>query len=574
MMLLSVALNAQETTIQFSVPGGFYDSVFSVALSYGEEGIVIRYTTNGNTPTETSSVYTNPLTLGEDLYSHSDIYTIQNCSDSLWFAPESVKKCIVIRAAAFDAQGNRISEVTTNSYFIRSLGCDTHGLSVVSICADSVDLFDYERGIMVPGVCYDSSNWGWSGNYYQHGREWERKCNVEFYELDNKGINQQAGLRMHGNCSRGGRQKGMALYARKEYGKCRFQHPFFDGTQLSSFKHLVLKPFAHRQVSNALPDAVCMSMAKSLNVETLAFRFVVLFINGEYWGMYNLREKPDEHFVADHYGFDPDEINMMESWKGDASCGDNSNFNEMMQWLSKADLSSPENYRKACAMIDIDNLVDYYCLELYIGNIDWPHNNMRCWQSGNGSWRWVFYDGDDCLDDFDYVIHRVLVSEKKVTESTLLFVRLMSNEAFRDCFYARFGGLMTHQFDYQTTSKYLEESVAVVNAEVENQIARFGIPMDRVELDKQIWQIDFFLKCRTLHMSYALYHLYSYKGWQFNLSKSKRQRQFRLESNVYNPKLLLWMARQFKDWRYVQIYFQYKWIHFKATSRLWRWLMR
>lgn len=260
-VLFSVLTQAQEIAVRFSCPGGFYDSTFHVALSCENENCVIRYTTDGNKPTGFSKVYSEPLLLDENLYSHSDIYTIRTCPDSIWYQPDAVRHCIVIRAAAFDAKNNRVSEVVTNSYFIKSLGCDTHGLPAVSLCADSLDLFDYERGIMVWGVCFDSMAANRSGNYFMRGREWERTCNVEFYELDNKGVNQRAGLRMHGNGSRGEVQKGMKVYARMEYGKESSQHPFFCDRDAGRYKRLVMKPFGYKIHPLAVQDYVCSRMA-------------------------------------------------------------------------------------------------------------------------------------------------------------------------------------------------------------------------------------------------------------------------------------------------------------------------
>lgn len=120
-----LGLCSQE--VQFSQPGGFYDESFFLALSYPSGDTSIHYTTNGNAPNANSQVYVSPLHLDQDLYSHSNIYTIRNCPESLWYQPDSVQHCIVIRAAAFDSEGNRISPINTNSYLIRKLGCDTHG---------------------------------------------------------------------------------------------------------------------------------------------------------------------------------------------------------------------------------------------------------------------------------------------------------------------------------------------------------------------------------------------------------------------------------------------------------------
>ena len=187
-------------------------------------------------------------------YSRSDIYTIINCPEQDFYLADSVQRCIVIRAAVFDENDSCISAVKTNSYFIRALGCDTHGLPAVSLCADSLDLFDYETGIFVPGMHFDSSNPYYTGNYFQRGDEWERLTNIEFYELDNQGVNQLVGMRTHGKQSRWRQQKGLKVYAREEYGEKRLKHKFFETLPINNFKHLCLK----RTISVAVLPSISM----------------------------------------------------------------------------------------------------------------------------------------------------------------------------------------------------------------------------------------------------------------------------------------------------------------------------
>ena len=294
--LVGVAAQAQNDTVLFSAQGGFYEDVFSLEMFNYYPQYHIRYTTNGNRPTSESPLYTEPLVLDTSQYSTADIYTIVNCPEQDFFLPDSVQHCIVIRAAVFDENDSCISKVKTNSYFIRALGCDTHGLPAVSLCLDSLDLFDHETGIFVPGIHYDPLNPNWSGNYYQEGREWERQMNVEFYELNNTGINQQAGLRTHGGNGRRFQQKNLKMYARDEYGKKRFKHSFFETLPNDSFKHLILRPFASSGLVSGTNDHLCNQIAAQLNVEALASRPVVLFINGEYWGIYYIHERSDSFF--------------------------------------------------------------------------------------------------------------------------------------------------------------------------------------------------------------------------------------------------------------------------------------
>lgn len=546
-------LSAQNATVAFSAPGGFYDEPFPLHLSCPPL-LSIHYTLNGNAPSPSSPRYERPLTLDEKLYSQSNIYTIQNCPDSLWFVPDSIQRCIVIRAAAFDAEGKQKGDVVTQSYFIQSLWKASKGLAVVSLCCDSLALFDRDTGIMVQGAT--------KNNYDQKGKAWERLCNVEFYEPDNTGVNQQAGLRIHGGYSRNGMQKGLRLYARKEYGKKRFGHRFFDASEAVSFKHLVLKPMKNGLIT----DQISTRIASALDFETTQSRPVILFLNGEYWGLYYLKERPDSQFIADRYGCNKEDVNVIESWEGEVADGDNESFKQMLQWFLRANLSQPDEYAEACHLIDMNCFIDYYCFQLFTDNTDWPNHNMRCWQANNGQWRWFFFDGDCCLSSYQNMLDKTLFSHENRDISTLLFTKLLMNEDFRDRFYERYGHLLTHEFDYKNTHDICSACFDAIGPEINVHCLRFG-PKSQAEVHFGIlepqqgfdaWHrfIDKFLSIRMVGAAAMVYQLYYQNDWRYNKSKAPRQVTFKFSSG--KPVFLFRMALQFRDWRYINRYYAYK----------------
>lgn len=480
--LIIVSLNvfAQVEKVSFSHSGGFYEEPFALTLS-GNPQYEIRFTTNGNCPTAQSQLYIQPLYLNENCYSQSDIFTIPIAPDSLMFYPESVRHCIVIRAAFFDGNGNCVSDVATNSYFIRSLDCDTHGLPVISICSDSLGLFDYYTGILVPGVHYNPHQAATTGNYYMTGDEWERQINFEFYELNNSGVNQQAGLRTHGKKTRRHQQKGLKLYAREEYGKKRFKYQFFEDIPNNSFKHLTLKGFDSSWSALGFNDYVCGRIAQNLNVESLASRAVLLFLNGESWGIYFLEERPDERFLEDHFNVDIDNVNIMNDWDGHYDCGSPDNFISLFNWLESADLTDPESYAYFSSKVDIDNFVDYQLLEIFICNLDWPSNNVRFWQVDDGIMRWIFFDGDGCLEslDFDAFANSVYDGNQTYPSSsraTLFFRKLLANDDFKSRFISRFNELLYSEFNYASTSWYFNYMKQKLEPSLSWQIERLGRP--------------------------------------------------------------------------------------------------
>lgn len=472
--------------VLFSVPGGFYEEspVLTLSTVYPEHHI--RFTTNGNRPTVQSRCYTEPLLLDSCLYSTSDIYTIRITPRGEMFYPDSVRHCIVIRAAVFDENDSCVSEVATNSYFIQALGCDTHGLPVMSLCADSLDLFDFWRGILVPGAYYNPNIPDWTGNYFCKGILWERPCNVEFYERNahylNSGINQLAGVRTHGGASRRFQQKGLKIFAREDYGEKRFKHRFFDEIPLATFKHLTLKPFRCDNWGHVgVQDQLASRLAHDLGLESLASRQTVLFLNGEYWGIYALTEVPDERYLEDHFNADLEQINIMKKWT-QLEHGDSTQWLELYRWMETADLTNPSSYDQAASYLDLDNFMDYQIFEIYSGNLDWPANNVRCWQEGQGKWRWFFYDGDGCfVEDWDVFANAIDTSDNinpSNARATLFFRKLIQQPLFMDRFKHRFQELMTHQWRYETLAPLFQSLCATLAGEVPFQAERFGFPID------------------------------------------------------------------------------------------------
>ena len=499
--IAAFSAKAQNDTVIFSAKGGFYEETFALQLYHINQQYHIRYTTNGNRPTAQSPLYADSLWLDETKYSESNIYTIQISPDDLVFVPDSVKHCIVIRAAVFDENDSCVSHVMTQSYFIKALGCDTHGLPAVSICADSLDLFDYESGILVPGAYFDTLDPDWSGNYYQSGMEWERPMNIEFYELDNTGINQQAGIRTHGGNGRRFQQKCVKIYAREEYGKKRFKHKFFETIPINNFKHLVLKPFAASWNQSGVNDHICNQIASQLNLESLASRPVVLYLNGEYWGIYYIHERPDERYLEDHYGVDIDHVNIMANWVDVADHGTAANFIDLFRWVEEADLTTPDDYAYFESHVDIDNFIDYQIFEMFIENCDWPANNMRCWQEDNGPWRWIFYDGDACLlwmtfYAFDNAVYDGDSIWPSSASSTLFFRKLLENEDFQSRFISRFQELLNTSFSNEVTSPIFEEIKLRIEPEVPLQSERFGFPESMEEWASDMAKVDYFLSAR------------------------------------------------------------------------------
>ena len=479
-----------QTKVVFSQQGGFYEDSFPLEL-WCPDGLHIRYTVNGATPTADAQPYSEPLFLNEELFSKSDIYTIVNCIPSVYHAVDDVKHAIVIRAAVFDDNDSCVGPVVTHSYFIKALDCDFHGLPVLSLAADSLDLFDYETGIFIPGANYDPADSTSTGNYNMTGREWERQINMEFYETDNSGLNQQCGLRTHGGASRWFQQKGMRLYARDEYGKKRFKHRFFETTPIANFKRLNLHPY---RCSNWLhtggQEYLSQRVAAQLDIDGLGVRQAVVFINGEYWGIYTLEESPDERYLEDHYDIDLDQVNILKYW-GVTVYGDGMEWWRFRNWIENADLNQPADSAYAFSRIDIPSFIDYFLLEVFGANLDWPQNNVLQWQASEGApFRMMFFDGDGCFTRWYYP---ALYNAMHQGGNSLIINKLMASEAFKSMLNERYLVLKNSVFRVDSMKTIWDEYRELVEEEVPDQAERFGFPasMERWQSDMDITEAFF-----------------------------------------------------------------------------------
>ncbi len=499
LLLAALTIPYANGQVTFSAPGGFYQHTVSLTLS-AEEGLSIHYTTDGALPTTLSPCYGQPLTLSPSLYSSRDIYLMPDAPEADWNPPTSVHHVIVLRAAAFDSQGVQVGPVATHTYLIADLMEHQPQLPAVSIALDYTQLFDSDSGIFSPNG-FDPEDDFNTGNFNQHGREWERLASVEFYELDNTGFAQELGLRVHGGKTRRHMQKPLKLYARKEYGNKKIDCPLFEELSYTSFKRLVLKPFSAAWTDAGIQDWLASQIARPLRFVSLASRPVTLYINGEYWGIYYLQEAPDERLIEQLDDVDADDVNIIGSWLGLVENGNNSRFRKLMQWLETADLSDTLQYQYLCSLIDIEDFIDYHLFEAFIANEDWPANNMRCYQHDNSLWRWIFYDGDGSFTHLEHPVDQILTYQGEeqwpsCKEATLCLRRCLQSLPFVERFGNRLYQLASTNFDYANTAPLLQRAKAEVASEIEWQSQRFHFPGGTTQWERATNRVDEFLSRR------------------------------------------------------------------------------
>jgi len=380
----------------FSQQGGFFTSQFNLILNPGNINDTIYYTLDGSEPTRNSNIYTTPLIIKSRIGdpNYFSIIPTNFVLTGLWaFAQPSgeVFKCTAVKAKSFSGS-NAPSATITNTYFVDNNMVGRYDMPVISLTTNAANLFSDSIGIYVPGVNYQTGDDG-TGNYFQTGSLWERPAHIEYFSTTgNKELEQDVTIRIHGGDTRLLPQKALRLYA-----DAFFNYKFFLKKNITSFKTLVLRNSGNDNVSTMFRDAFMSDLLSEMGsgMEYQAYAPSVLFIDGEFWGIHNIRERVDKYFLSENCGNNPDSLDLIEK-NGIVDEGDNINYFLWYNFLDGADMTIPANYDYMTTLIDINNFTDYNIAEIFFSNIDWPSNNRMYWRpvSQGGKWRWIAFDTD------------------------------------------------------------------------------------------------------------------------------------------------------------------------------------
>ncbi|MEM1123341.1 MAG: CotH kinase family protein, partial [Bacteroidota bacterium] len=412
----------------FSQDGGLFDNSFTLTLSTTTADSDIYYTTNGSEPTENSQLYESPIPLN----------TTQ-----------------IIRAKAFKTNATA-SEVITNSYFIAS----NHTLPIVSVVGDSSLFFDESIGLFP--------------NYEE---DIEVPLNVEFYETDGtQGFNQVAEIEIHGSTSAMLDQKSLAIKAKGSLGSSTIDYPLFPNRDKAEYRSLILRNSGQDWEYTMFRDALESELATDFsdlsvdleesNLDHQAYRPVIAYLNGEYWGIYNLRERSDKRYIKNHYDLDDDEIDLLENLD-EAKEGDFVAWNQLDSLLRSKSFDDEDGLAELANLADLNNYMDYIIHNVFIDNTDWPGNNYLRWRpkADGGKWRWMtkdldfgfgflelstnnFNTGNSNVNSLDRMLNPTFFYPNPEW-ATLLFNKLIENPTWRANFINRSADQLNTIFDRQ-----------------------------------------------------------------------------------------------------------------------------
>lgn len=475
----TVDIHYNPDKITFNLESGLYENPISLELKTLDSTSVIYYTTNGEEPDEEGTKYEAPIYI-KNRTDEENVYSNIRTS-GLWRKPENkVFKSTPIRVVAYN-NGCKATEIINKTYFIDTNISQRYSVPIVSIITNPDNLFDKKKGIYV---------FGNNRNCLQHGKKWEREAYIEYFDTNsNIRIQQNIDMRIHGGTSRAAPQKSLRIIAKNKYGINSFNYAFFkDKSTITSFKTLLLRS-SRDWTYTLFKDELCQYLVKDMNIDNAAANPVIVFINGEYWGVHSLREYQDINYLQTNYNT-TDTLFDIISYNGDSGIladeGTLTEYNELIHFIENNSLEDDANFETVCKYIDIHNVIDYFIAESYFGNSDFPKKNLKMWkstQNENSQWRYLFYDCDGCMIRTNYNLTDEYVNNNSTLYeypewSTFIVRNLFLNKKFQEMYVQRFYYHLNTTFNPARVISTIEEFEKIYNPLVVEHTLRWKLPED------------------------------------------------------------------------------------------------
>ena len=499
----------------FSVPGGFYDNSVTLEMT-SPDGYEIRYTMDSNDPAFLTDpyIYKIPISIENTDAQPNTISALRDITLE-WYMPmqDPVPKCTVIRAICVAPDGS-ISPETMETYFIGRTESYYSEIDTISLVTDASNLFGSANGIFAIGYRFEDwkesdqyeeyehlSDSRYPTNYNQRGKEWERPAVIQVFSDGRNKFSQAIGIRVKGNFTRANAQKSLTFYARKEYGKGKMKYDFFDGKCLdmngepiTEFDRVCIRSGGNDYAGVRFRDDLNQELMGQTNLGVQTKCPYLLYINGEFWGLYSMQEKEDKHYIAAHYGVDKDNVTVIKCGKlEDGSEEVLTEYREFYDWAVNADFSDPDEYAKLEAGMDLDGLIDLFVGESYVCNYDFAINinNWIIWRAnkpdgspyGDGKWRFLVYDTEYSLGlydqfttqyDYDY-LNQMDIDSTDLALPVLVFNLVMDNEDFCARFHDRYIELADSVYKAENVLPIIDRMVTQQQEACLDTMKRFGI---------------------------------------------------------------------------------------------------
>ena len=435
-----------------SLPGGFYQGVQEISLL--PESIVgtrVFFTADGSVPDEQDFEFNDPI---------------------------AVRKTTTLRFRAF-ADGLLPGDVVTQTYFIDE---DTD-LPVFSISTNPDYLWDQEIGIYVDGKGFNGSRE--SRNSCQN--DWERPINIEFYDEDKQPVfNVLAGMEVKGRMNCEFPKKPLGIYFKSKYGDDLIDYQFFPEKPISQFQSFFLRPGGADGMGDCYQGTMFRDgflstiLYDSMDIDYEGYRPAVLFLNGEYWGIHNIRERNKEDYLVANHDVDPDNLDILENpANGGIIAGDDLHYREMLYYVRSSEMATEAGLAGIQQRIDLQEFLNYQIAELFINNEDWGQNNVQCWREKKegGLWRWVFFDvegGFGLYGEDDYSNDLFDYKEDTFLKHAFLFEGILKNPVIRANFIQGFITHLNTTFRPERTIHIIDSLAGDIAAEMARDVVRWN----------------------------------------------------------------------------------------------------
>jgi len=468
-----------ENLPKFSMESGFYEEKDGLSLTLSGSGTVY-YTLDSSDPTtsSTAKAYSDAIkmydrSVEENVYSkyqHQDNspYSI-TLQDPFTASPINFDKVTVVRASIKLEDGSW-SPIVTKTFVIMSPEKLKYyqNIPVVSLVTDPANLFDKDKGIYVCGQQYldwkngpdykpGKSEWDSDNvaNFYSKGKEWEKEGSVSIFRNGKEELNQDIGIRLKGASTRNHKTKSFNIYARKKYGDSKIRYEIIEGNKNIVTGESIDKydSFGIRGVYwfDRMRDAIVQKgLEDSPILATYNSNRCILFIDGEFWGLYDLVERASAEYIEENYDIPKENVALIKNGElEDGTDQDFQDFKDLVNYCAKNDLTNTDNYNYVASKLDLESLIYSYATGLYLGIWDWPNRNYLVYRnkadpiSGNpysdGKWRYGSFDFDYSVgityDNFGGVEGYAHDSFKKFQNKkdefpTNIFSALMKNKTF------------------------------------------------------------------------------------------------------------------------------------------------
>jgi len=528
----------------FSADSEFYTDEFNLFISHPDQQATIIYTLDGSVPhldnmggityNYKKSYPQYPGDLEGDLFQNSFetlpyqssiliknrsndpnvISAISTTFEKTPYIPQTpVFKSNVVRARA--VLNGEYSSVITRNYFVTPEGQNKYTLPIISLNINPDKLYSYEYGLNVAGIKFDQwrqnnpteeANTGSEANYWKSGSSSELELNFCYIENGVEVLNHNAGLRNSGSTSRISSNRQMRLFAKNGYGVSKFNHNFFNDYDYNTFKRLTLRTSGQDNNGVFFRDAFVHQLVKHLNVIIQEYQPAVMFINSEYNGIYNIRERTDEHYFDRVFGIKENKIDFLEntgSSIGSVDLGDDVHYLSMINFLENNSLADDNNYDYVTTLLDPINYTDTCISYIFTGNPDWPHNNFEYFRKKvdytpdapygqDGRWRWIIKDMDYSYNldnnwaneyynalDFSTKLYDDNQSNYQFyNKSTFILRKLLENQTYKNYFINRFADLINTTFSYDRSVALISEMENLLDPEITEHIHRWKTILD------------------------------------------------------------------------------------------------